>query len=310
MIDGAIVSTQADQGGLDSAFLPSNSFLSFQSNTGFTSPHVTKAIVSSLRMRIMKSNSEKNTERSFSIFTSLHATSFNKQVVSWLYPSQKLSLLQQSIADAQTMQFKEVVEGMISNTCQGIIVEFDSKFAVTTNLLRLEGYNTLALEKDMSNVRAAHAAGMQNIVHGDHTDLDRVLNGVVHKQICAAVKFVHNFDVTDFSGFLAQLSKFQKTGDKLVIPIVESNEQMSLLDEKLIEEEHRNLKVTLSKLVADAGYRLQESCFESGTASESNLFSCALMKFKTWFKLSTKPKGDAEYDLKFSDSSLLIVEKL
>ncbi|MBI1268260.1 MAG: hypothetical protein GC193_12615 [Cryomorphaceae bacterium] len=260
----------------------------------------------------MKNTSENNTGKSFGIFTSLHATSFNKQVVSWLYPTQKISLLQQSIANERSMQFKEVVIRMISKSCKGIIVEFDSKFGITTNLLRLEGYNTLALEKNMSNVRAAHAAGMQNIVHGDHTDLERVLNRFSSRQICAAVKFVHNENLEDLPAFLDNLIRFQKSGDKLVLPFVEpeapafsSNKNDEVLDSN-------RLRTLMTTILENHGYCIHNRYCDLNETGKISRVQCATNYLKALLKIISSIRSEAAETkgLQFSDSSLLIAEKM
>ncbi len=288
-----------------------SSFRSIQDST--KSEDLKKVVtVSSLRSLIVERISEKNPEKSFDIFTTLHPTSFNKHVVGWLYPDQKQSLLQRSLSSEKSTRFKKIVESMISSTCKGIIVEFDSKFAITTNLLRLEGYNTLAMEKDMSNVRAAHAAGMQNIVHGDHTDLERVLNGVGNRQVCAAVKFVYNENVDDLPNFLDHLNKFQKSGDKLVLPFVDREFKTSSAHRKTEVGYQHHLRMSLKSILESHGYGVHMLGCDLNESNNTSRFQCVVNSIKSWLKrISFSNKKSAFTDgLQFSDSSLLIAEKM
>ncbi|MDP4827788.1 MAG: hypothetical protein NWR73_08880 [Flavobacteriales bacterium] len=309
MMNGTIHNLIREQAIEFSSAAAYSSFRSFQDSTN-SEDLKTVVTVSSLRSLILERISEKNPEKSFDIFTTLHPTSFNKHVVGWLYPDQKQSLLQRSLSSEKSTRFKKIVESMISSTCKGIIVEFDSKFAITTNLLRLEGYNTLAMEKNMSNVRAAHAAGMQNIVHGDHTDLERVLNGVGNRQVCAAVKFVYNENVDDLPNFLDHLNKFQKSGDKLVLPFVDRDSHTNSPNREV--EALHHLTKALTSLLESHGYRVHMHGCDVNESDNKSRLQCAVNSTKSWLKrVSSFRKEVVRTDgLQFSDSSLLIAEKM
>jgi hypothetical protein len=311
MMNGTIHNLSREQAIEFSSAAAYSSFRSFQDSTN-SEDLKSVVTVSSLRSLILERISEKNPEKSFDIFTTLHPTSFNKHVVGWLYPEQKQSLLQRSIASKKNTRFKQIVESMVSSTCKGIIVEFDSKFAITTNLLRLEGYKTLAMEKNMSNVRAAHAAGMQNIVHGDHTDLERVLNGIGNRQVCAAVKFIYKESVADLSNFLDHLTQFQKSGDKLVLPFVDLDLQAYTLNSKSEAGDLCHLTKTLTSILEGHGYRVCSHGCDFEVSHTKSRVQCAVNSIKSWLKRvsSSRKLVEDTADLQFSDSSLLIAEKM